>query len=715
MEFRARGSDRRDGIATVRRLALALAVLGTLVVGLPAPATGAPTPSITIGDVTIPEGDVGSANATFTIQASPPPKPTAPLQVSWATAAGTAAAPADFTTSSGSVSLTKNAPTRTVTVPVLGDLLDEADETFVVNLSSLVGSPGKIADGQSVATITDDDALPVVSVNDASVVEGNVGTATATFTISLSSASGRPVSVSWATTAGTATAGTDHVAASGSRTIPAGSTTATVGVVVTGDTLDEDDETFGMALSAPSNATLGDAAGVATITDDDDVPTLSIAEAAAAEGNAGTQTYSFVASLSAASGRTVTVQWTTQDDTAVAGSDYTSASGILTFAPGDTSETATVTVHGDVVAELDETFAVVLTAPTNAALGDDRTFGSILDDEGLPVLDLGAPAVAEGDAGLTSLAFTVSLSNPSALPVTVDWTTADGTALAGSDYAAASGVVSFAPLDVSETVVVDVLGDAVYERDETVAVELSNATNAPIGRTRRLGSIGNDDAAPVASIADGSIPEGGAGSTATLSLVVSLSAASEVDATVTYATTDGTAVADGDYAAATGSVTVPAGATSATIPIVVRGDTTYEVAETFSVDLSGPVDATVDDGAATATIVNDDPVPTTITISVSPGRRTVAGAGILEATTAGHRVSVTLYRLSGGRSVRIAAKTVAVKRLRDRDGDGKTDGKYTASFARPAAGGTYKLVARFRGSPTYEPCTRSKRFRLGAG
>jgi chitinase len=193
---------------------------------------------------------------------------------------------------------------------------------------------------------------------------------------------------------------------------------------------------------------------------------------------------------------------------------------------------------------------------------------------------------------------------------------------------------------------------------------------------------------------------------------VTLSAVSGIDAVVGYATSDGTATAGTDYVAVSGTLTIPAGATTATVDVTVDGDTLYEANETFSLALLGPTDASVGDGDALATIVNDDRAPTTITIAVSRGRKLVTASGILEPTQAGHRVTVALLKLRSGRFVRVAAKTVTVKKLLDRDGDGKVDGKYVASFTRPVAGGTYKLVATFKGGPSFKPSTRSKRFKL---
>jgi hypothetical protein len=690
-----------------------LAVAGTLLLGLAPEVSAAPTPTITIGDVTLVEGNAGTTNAVFTIRVAPAPKPCCTLQVGWTTAPGTALAPADYTTASGTVSLSRSTPSRTVAVPVVGDTIDEANETFVVNLSNLVGSPGTIGDAQAVGTITDDDGLPVASVNDVTVAEGNAGTTTTTFTISLSTASSQAVTVDWATTAGTATAGTDYVAASGSRTIAAGSTTATVGITVNADVLDEADETFGIALSNPANATVGDGSGVGTITDDDPTPALVVADASLTEGNAGTKTMTFTVTLSDVSSRTVTVAWATADDVAVAPSDYTATGGTLTYTPGQTSKTVDVTTKGDIVAELDETFLLELSIPTNATIGDGRASGTIVDDELLPVIDIDAPSVTEGNTGTTTLTFTVSLSHPSEAPVTVDWATSPGTASVGTDYVSGSGTVTFASLDTSETVTVTVNGDALYEQDETVAIDLSNATNAPIGRPRRFGTIANDDALPTVSISDDSVNEGDAG-TASLRFTLTQSIVTGADTTVQYDTSDGSATAGSDYVAASGTATIPAGSTSATVSVTIQGDSTFEPDEDLVVALSAPTDAVVGDGEAQGTIRNDDRMATSITLKVVKTTRSVSAKGILEPTASGHRVTVTLLKKQGTKFVKVTAKTVSIKGIKDRDGDGRNDGSYAASFSRPAAGGTYKVVAQFKGTATYAPSSRSTRFRLPA-
>jgi Calx-beta domain len=681
-----------------------------LIFSLPSPADAAPTPSVTVSDATVTEGTGAGTTASFTIHVAPPPKVCCPLRVSWATSSGTATSPGDFTASSGVVTLARSATSKVVSVPIAGDAIDEPSEMFVVNLTNLVGSPGQIADSQGVATITDDDSPPTLSVNDVSVAEGNAGTTTVTFTVSLSAASGKTVAVDWATAAGTATAGVDYVTASGSRTIAAGATTATIAVTVNGDLTDEANETFTVGLSNPGNATIADASGTGTITDDDAAPTLSIDDVSLAEGNAGTTTATFTVSLSAASGKTVTVDWATADDDAIQPADYTAGSGTLTFVPGDTSETIAVTVNGDLVAELDELFRVTLSAPTDATPADATGLGTIVDDELLPVIDIDEPTVLEGAGPIT---FTVSLSHQSASPVTIDWDTVAGTATNGPDYFDTNGTVTFLPLDTTETVVITVNDDATFESDETMALNLSNAAGAPIGDAQGVGTIANDDDAPDVSAGNASVTEGNTGQRM-LTFTVSLTGDTDVDATVDFATAGVTATQGTDFLGSTGTLTIPAGDTSATIAVVVNGDAAFESDETLSMTLSDPTSALVVDGTGVGTILNDDKATTALTLRVARAPRSVAVTGVMERARSGLRVTATLFRKTIGRFVKIIGKTVRIRHLGDRDHDGKPDGSYAVTFTRPRAMGTYKVIVRFKGTSDHKPCSRSRIFTLAA-
>jgi parallel beta-helix repeat protein len=224
--------------------------------------------------------------------------------------------------------------------------------------------------------------VPSLSVADVSVAEGDAGPTYAFFTVSLSAPSGRPVSVAYATSDGTAAAGSDYAAASGTLSFPEGVATRTVALPVTADLAAEADETFTLSLSAPAFATIASGTGTATIVDDDPLPGLAISDASVTEGNAGLRTAVFKVTLSAASALPVTVGYATQDGSAVAGADYQARSGTLTFAPGDVARTIAVPVIGDTLDERTEVFLVGLGGPTNAKVVGGRAEGVIKDDDG---------------------------------------------------------------------------------------------------------------------------------------------------------------------------------------------------------------------------------------------------------------------------------------------------------------------------------------------
>jgi hypothetical protein len=262
--------------------------------------------------------------------------------------------------------------------------------------------------------------------------------------------------------------------------------------------------------------------------------------------------------LTGASALPATVNFTTADGTAIAGSDYTATSGTLTFAPGTTTQQITVAVLGDVVTETGETFLVNLSGATNATITDGQGIGSIVDDEGQPILTISDVTIAEGDAGTKNAFFTVMLSGQTSLPAVVNFATANGTATAGADYTATTGTLTIFPGIGMALITVPVIGDTLDEANETFFVNLSGATDAVIGDPQGVGTITDNDAPPALSISDVSVNEGNTGTTNAV-FAVSLSAPSGQTVTVGYETANVTAVAPGDYTAQTGTLTFAAG------------------------------------------------------------------------------------------------------------------------------------------------------------
>jgi hypothetical protein len=225
-------------------------------------------------------------------------------------------------------------------------------------------------------------SAPSITIDDRALSEGNTGTTSATFTVTLSAPYDQPVTVAYTIGGGTATAGSDYQSAFGTLIIPAGQTTGTITVPVNGDRFAETNETFYVRLIGATNATIADDLGVGTILDDE--PRISIGDVRKAEGKKGkTAQFTFTVTLSAAYDQAVTVSFSTANGTARTGdNDYVAKSGTITFAPGETTKTITIEVEGDSKREADETFFVDLTGiGTNLWLTKSRGIGTILNDD----------------------------------------------------------------------------------------------------------------------------------------------------------------------------------------------------------------------------------------------------------------------------------------------------------------------------------------------
>ena len=337
---------------------------------------------------------------------------------------------------------------------------------------------------------------PTLSIDDAAaVIEGEP----AEFTVRLSRTSGASVSVSYATMDGTAAAGSDYTAASGTLRFEPGETSQTITVTTLDDGEPEADETFTLTLSAPSGATIADGTGVGTITNNEP-PTLSIGDAAPViEGEPA----EFTVRLSKTSRASVAVSYATVDGTAAAGSDYTAASGMLRFESGETSQTITVTTLDDDESEVDETFTLALSGASGATIAGGTGVGTITDNEP-PTLSIDdAAPVTEGEPA----EFTVRLSKTSGDVVSVSYATVDGTAAAGSDYTAASGVLRFEPGETTRAVVVTTVVDVLLESAEEFTVELNSPSGATIADASGAGAISDDAARNAELVSQVILPE----------------------------------------------------------------------------------------------------------------------------------------------------------------------------------------------------------------
>lgn len=365
--------------------------------------------NVTINDVAIGfEGDGGASVATFTVRVASTQShgsfslqyTTEPITAQEGSQCG---GTADYARQSGSLSFSSSDSVKQVVITTCGDRLDEPTESFRVRLHSLAGSGVTIADNEGIATITDNDPAPSLRVTNVSTPEGNPGsTPTATFTVTLSAASGQTVAVNASTANGTATsnacnAGGDFVAANLPLTFAPGVTSQTVPVTVCGDGVFEGNEQYQLRLAGPSNATIATTAATGTITDDEAVPNLTINDVAVGEAALQTLQKNAVFTVTIAGPARqypASVQYATAAGTATQGTacrvnlrlagstliagDFLARSGTLDFPPGTNTATISVPICVDFEkAEETETFTVRLSQPVKAAIGDGTGTGTI--------------------------------------------------------------------------------------------------------------------------------------------------------------------------------------------------------------------------------------------------------------------------------------------------------------------------------------------------
>ena len=433
------------------------------------------TPGVAVSELalTITEGD--SQSYTIVLDTEPTADVTVAIQVPENT--DIAASPLALTFTAANW----NTP-QTVTVTAAHDD-DAIDDDPVVLTHTVSGGDyeGVTTADVEVTIIEDDTAGVTISTNTLEVTEGD----SQSYTIVLDTEPTSDVTVAVAVPEDAEVAVDETVL---TFTTDNWNTPQTVTVTAAhdDDAVIDDPVTLTHIVSGGDYEGLAAASVEVTITEDD-TPALTIADANATEGDGQV---TFTVQLNVASSLAATVDWATTDGTATQGADYEKTTGTLTFAALETEQTITVPLLDDALDETDETFTVTLTNAANAALDDTEATGTIADNDDTPALTIADAKAAEGDREIT---FAVTLGAVSGLEVTVDWTTADGTAIADADYAAAEGRLTFAPGQTEATLAVTVFNDALDEGDETLTVALSNPTNATIATSTATGTITDDD------------------------------------------------------------------------------------------------------------------------------------------------------------------------------------------------------------------------------
>ncbi|MDO9420112.1 MAG: Calx-beta domain-containing protein [Herminiimonas sp.] len=499
-----------------------------------------------------------------------------------------------------------------VRTPVVDDALNEFNETFSLTATKTAGVTSNTSDSATATILDNDYTAPNITINNVSV---NESAGTMTFTVSLSSASGKPISVDYATQDGSAKAGQDYVAGNGTINFAAGETIKTITISITEDMVFEGSENFLVNLSNAQNAQITSPIGQGTIVDNEAAPTVSVGNVSVQE-DGGYAT--FTVSLSGVSGSSTNFWLGLNNGTATQGQDFTNALQISTdggttwattsngsIPAGSTSALVRVPIINDTANEVSENFTLTANVTSgNTSNAAASGVATIIDNDATPSLSINDVTVNEAAGTAT---FTVTLSAASGQTVTVGYNTTNGTAIASSDYTSIANTLTFAPGETTKTITINITNDSVYEGTETFNVNLSAPTNATISDNFGVGTITDNDPVPViGSITSPSVAEGGA-----LVYTVNVTGTSSAGTTFTFNLGGGTATAGSDYTATptftngvtlVGNVlTVPAGVTSFTISIPTGNDSLVEPNETVNLTLGGVT--------AVGTILNNDYAP----------------------------------------------------------------------------------------------------------
>jgi len=540
------------------------------------------------------------------------------FSIAYSTTDGTAVQPGDYISTSGTLTFAGTVgETETFTVTTIDDNILELQETFSAILGAIIGAQGTvgIGTGTGTGTINDNDAASI-AIADVTVGEGD---GTATFTVTLTGNVQESFSVNYATSDGTATAGSDYLAANGTLTFPANSSSGaeqTFTVTIIDDNIVEPQETFTVTLSDITGGlvTIGTATATGTINDNDQAIVSINSPAAVTEGS----NVVFTVTVDKAVQGGFTVAYNTANGSAtLAGLDYTENTGTLTFT-GTAGETKNITVatNDDGIVEATEAFTIVLssigatTADVIVSTTNGTGTGTLLDND-VAYLELAGFTVTETNTSQTAN-FTLTSDKMAQHDIELRINSTDISALAGEDYTALLDVaVVLLAGQTSVNIPVTILGDLIAEPTETfsgtISLHEANGQQVIISTTTATGTITDDDAYTI-SIANIDITETDAN--VNHNFVATMSGVAQSDVVISFTTTNGAAGAT-DFTAQTAQLyTIEAGQTSVSIPVEILGDQIAEAVEAFTATITisnangQPV--TIGTGTATGTITDDD-------------------------------------------------------------------------------------------------------------
>ncbi|HEY0457626.1 MAG TPA: Calx-beta domain-containing protein [Pyrinomonadaceae bacterium] len=457
--------------------------------------------------------------------------------------------------------------------------------------------PGEFSFGLPSTTVSESAGSVTLAVGR---MNGSVGAASVNYVLNDEIATGGPA----------CTPGVDYINTRGTLNFADGQTEKSFTVVICNDSSDEFNERFTATLTNPTGgATIGfTPTETVGITDDDEMPTVSVSDVTKVEGSSGSTSFVFTISLSAPAGRWSTVNYDTANGTATSDSDYTAISGpMMIFDVGESTKQVTVTVNSDARVEADETFFLNLRTPTFMTIVDGQGQGTIINDDIGGNVQFSAEVFNGGEGDVTA-SITITRENGNASDVVVSYASTQGTATPGQDYTPVSGSVTFGANETSRTFAVLLINDSLDEEPfETLNLSITGVAGGAIVGAPQAAvlNIQDDDPLPVLMINDASVGEGNTGTT-TANAAVRLLASSGRTVRINYATADGTAESSSDYQNASGEIVFLPGETSKIIHVNITGDREVENNETFRILLTAPVNATLEDSEASVNIVNDD-------------------------------------------------------------------------------------------------------------
>jgi hypothetical protein len=552
---------------------------------------------------------------------------TGAVSVSYSSADGTAVSGTDYTAVSGTLQWAENDSTpKTISVPVSDATEFSGSKSFQITLTgpsgTTIGNPGS-------AEVTITGAITPVAQT---LVLGNStyaiaqGAGPLTVTVNRTGGSSGAVSVAYATADGTALAGTDYTAASGTLNWADGDASSKSFTVTISNAVPfTGTKTFSVQLSNASGAGIGTpSSAIVTIGGNASAPigTLQFkASSYSVAQSAGSATVTVT--RDGGSNGAISVAYATSNGTAVAGTNYTATSGTLSWANGDaTAKTFTVAVSTATAFSGVKTFTVSLSNPSTGAeiSSPGSATVAISGDGSAPVgnvqLSESSYSVSQGAGSVT---VTVDRLNGSSGAISVAYATANGSAVAGTDYTAASGTLSWAAGDAAaKSFSVPVSNAAPFSGTKSFTVTLSKPSGGTAitnPATATVSIAGDAVAATPGSLQLSATGYSVAQSGGSVTITVNRTGGSSGAVSVTYATANGTAIAGSAYTAASGTLSWASGsAASKTFTVTVSNATPFSGSEAFSVTLSDPT------GGATLS------TPSTATVTISGSSTAPSGS-----------------------------------------------------------------------------------------